>query len=239
MEYLLLLYANENGWNALTPGAQQQQGAAAYKAYTEALQKSGALGGCNRLQPTITATTVRVANGKSQVLDGPYADIEGTARRLLPDRRAGSGCRDRLGGALPRGGPRHDRSAPGLEQSVRRARRCMSPGEGDVHGARARQTRSRVAATASSSPFSRRARAMCRGRRCVVRGVRVGADGLAENGCPANPEAWLLPVARRKVIDGARQRAVGDGSRRTQLTPHRRRARCRGERSAIPTSASR
>jgi hypothetical protein len=28
----------------------------------------------NRLQPTSTATTVRVANGKSQVLDGPYAD---------------------------------------------------------------------------------------------------------------------------------------------------------------------
>lgn len=73
MEYLLLLYANENGWNSLTP-AQQQQGAAAYKAYTEALQKSGALKGSNRLQPTSTATTVRNDNGKAQVLDGPYAD---------------------------------------------------------------------------------------------------------------------------------------------------------------------
>ncbi len=28
----------------------------------------------NRLQPSSAATTVRVANGKSQVLDGPYAD---------------------------------------------------------------------------------------------------------------------------------------------------------------------
>ena len=73
MQYLLLLYANEHGWDALTP-AQQQQGMAAYKAYTEALQKSGALKGSNRLQPASTATTVRNENGKAQVLDGPYAD---------------------------------------------------------------------------------------------------------------------------------------------------------------------
>jgi len=73
MQYLLLLYSNEHGWDSLTP-AQQQQGAAAYKAYTEALQKSGALKGSNRLQPTSTATTVRNENGKAQVLDGPYAD---------------------------------------------------------------------------------------------------------------------------------------------------------------------
>ena len=26
------------------------------------------------------------------------------------------------------------------------------------------------------------------------------------NGCPSNPEAWLLTVARRKVIDSTRQR---------------------------------
>ena len=73
MQYLLMIYSNENGWNSMTP-EQQQQGAAAYKAYTEALQKSGALRGSNRLQPTSTATTVRVSGGKSQVLDGPYAD---------------------------------------------------------------------------------------------------------------------------------------------------------------------
>jgi hypothetical protein len=32
------------------------------------------LAGSNRLQPSAAATTVRIANGKSQVLDGPYAD---------------------------------------------------------------------------------------------------------------------------------------------------------------------
>ena len=73
MQYLLLLYANEGGWNQLTP-EQQEQGKAAYMAYGEALRKAGAFVGSNRLKPIANATTVRIANGKTQVLDGPYAD---------------------------------------------------------------------------------------------------------------------------------------------------------------------
>jgi hypothetical protein len=73
MQYLLMLYVNEAGWPKLSK-AEQEQGMAAYMAYTEALKKAGVLKGTNRLQPSSTATTVRVANGKSQVLDGPYVD---------------------------------------------------------------------------------------------------------------------------------------------------------------------
>ncbi|MBQ4854069.1 YciI family protein [Rhodanobacter sp. B2A1Ga4] len=73
MQYLLMLYAEEGGWSRMSP-AEQEQGIAAYGAYTQALKTAGALAGSNRLQGTTTATTVRVANGKSQVLDGPYAD---------------------------------------------------------------------------------------------------------------------------------------------------------------------
>jgi hypothetical protein len=73
MQFLLLLYSDEAGWSKLTP-AQQEQAEAAYYAYTEALKQAGVLQGLNRLQPASTATTVRVADGKSQVLDGPYAD---------------------------------------------------------------------------------------------------------------------------------------------------------------------
>jgi len=73
MQYMLMLYVNEAGWPRLTK-AEQEQGMAAYMAYTEALTKAGALVGTGRLQTSSTATTVRVANGKSQVLDGPYAD---------------------------------------------------------------------------------------------------------------------------------------------------------------------
>jgi hypothetical protein len=73
MQYLLLLYANEGGWNTLTE-SERKQGEAAYAAYTEALHKAGALAGSNRLQPVSTATTVRLSNGKPDVLDGPYAE---------------------------------------------------------------------------------------------------------------------------------------------------------------------
>lgn len=73
MQYILMTYVQEDGWSKLTK-AEQEQGAAAYMAYSEALKKAGALAGMNRLQGSSAATTVRVANGKSQVLDGPYAD---------------------------------------------------------------------------------------------------------------------------------------------------------------------
>lgn len=73
MQYLLLLYSNESEWGKMTP-AQQEQGVAAYIAYGEALRKAGAFVGSNRLQGVSSATTVRVKDGKSQVLNGPYAD---------------------------------------------------------------------------------------------------------------------------------------------------------------------
>jgi hypothetical protein len=73
MQYLLMLYSNENAWGTMTK-TQQEQGIAAYGAYTQALIEAGAMKGSNRLRPTSDATTVRVADGKSQVLDGPYAD---------------------------------------------------------------------------------------------------------------------------------------------------------------------
>jgi hypothetical protein len=73
MQYILMLYVNEAGWRNLTK-AEQEQGVAAYMAYSEALKKAGVFKGTNRLQPSSVATTVRIADGKSQVLDGPYAD---------------------------------------------------------------------------------------------------------------------------------------------------------------------
>lgn len=73
MQYLLMLYSDESGWGKMTK-AQQEEGYAAYMAYTEALKKSGAWVGSNRLQPVATATTVKNTNGKAQVLDGPYVD---------------------------------------------------------------------------------------------------------------------------------------------------------------------
>ena len=73
MQYLLMLYSNETAWPKMTK-AEQEEGVAAYQAYTEALKNAGVYKGSNRLQPTAAATTVRLADGKPQVLDGPYID---------------------------------------------------------------------------------------------------------------------------------------------------------------------
>lgn len=73
MQYLLTLYSDETGWDKMTP-EQQQQGVAAYRAYTEALKSAGVLVGSNRLRPSATATTLHAVDGKTQVLDGPYAE---------------------------------------------------------------------------------------------------------------------------------------------------------------------
>jgi hypothetical protein len=75
MQYLLLLHSTETAWDAMSD-AQKQEGVAAYAAYTEALRKADVLVGSNRLQPVSTATTVHVENGKTRVLNGPYAEIK-------------------------------------------------------------------------------------------------------------------------------------------------------------------
>src|SRR5438067_7266622 len=73
MQYMLMIYVNEAGWPKLSK-AEQEQGMAAYTAYTEALTKAGVFRSTNRLGPSAAATTVRALNGKPQVLDGPYTD---------------------------------------------------------------------------------------------------------------------------------------------------------------------
>ena len=75
MQYMLLIYGNEAGLQSASK-AEVDQRMAAYGAYTEAMTKAGVIAGGNRLQHSTSATTVRVANGKTQVLDGPYAETK-------------------------------------------------------------------------------------------------------------------------------------------------------------------
>jgi hypothetical protein len=69
MKYLFMIYVDEK---AVADRAQK----AAYGAYTEAMSKAGIIRGGERLEPTSSATTVRVAGGKTQVLNGPYAETK-------------------------------------------------------------------------------------------------------------------------------------------------------------------
>ena len=73
MKYLVMIYASEAEEAKIVPeemGKLMQ----AYHAYSEALVKAGAMQGSERLRPIADATSVRVRNGKTEVLNGPYAE---------------------------------------------------------------------------------------------------------------------------------------------------------------------
>ena len=73
MKYLLMIYGNEAA-EADVPPAARQQVMAAYMAYSQALVTAGVMVGGERLRPSSAATRVRTGSGKTEVLDGPYAD---------------------------------------------------------------------------------------------------------------------------------------------------------------------
>ena len=75
MQYLLLIHSDEK---AIQSATQEETGSilAAYGAYMKAMADAGVSKGGQRLRPTSTATTVRVLNGKTQVLNGPYAEVK-------------------------------------------------------------------------------------------------------------------------------------------------------------------
>lgn len=75
MKFMLLIYADEVAANAATP-ADTRTMSPEYTAYNEALLKAGALLAGSRLRPTSDATSVRVRNGKTELLDGPYAETK-------------------------------------------------------------------------------------------------------------------------------------------------------------------
>ena len=73
MKYLLMIHTSE-AEEAAMPAAELGQVMQAYGAYTDALIKAGVMKGANRLRPSTDATSVRVRAGKTEVLNGPYAE---------------------------------------------------------------------------------------------------------------------------------------------------------------------
>ena len=75
MQYLLLIYGNESAM-LKAPKEASSQTIAAYTAYTQTMKDAGVHRASNRLRPTAEATTVRTANGKTSVADGPFAETK-------------------------------------------------------------------------------------------------------------------------------------------------------------------
>ena len=107
MQYLLLVYANENAvLNA--PKETVNEMMAAYRAYIEAMKKAGVWVASSRLRPTSEATTVRIPNGKKSVLNGPFAETK-----------------EQLGGFLLI-------EAPDLDAALSWAARCPGAAHGSI-----------------------------------------------------------------------------------------------------------
>ena len=75
MRYLCLIYDNEKAWQQMSE-ADMQKGMAEYNAFTQSIKKSGNYVGGEALQPTTTAASVRVRNGKVSTTDGPYVETK-------------------------------------------------------------------------------------------------------------------------------------------------------------------
>jgi hypothetical protein len=78
MKYLLTIYVEEGGrtdWDDISPAdaaAQMQK----WNDYSQAAAAAGKLLGGEGLQPTATATTVRLAGGERVLSDGPFAETK-------------------------------------------------------------------------------------------------------------------------------------------------------------------
>jgi hypothetical protein len=75
MRYALLIYASEQDWANQTE-EQSQAVNQEYMAFTKDIVDRGLMAGGEALQPTATATTVRVRDGETLTTDGPFAETK-------------------------------------------------------------------------------------------------------------------------------------------------------------------
>jgi|SRR5687767_10379598 len=75
MQYLILIYEDEKGFAGLS---EEEMGKVfgEYMAYSKEMALAGVMKAGASLQPTPTATTVRVKNGKTTTTDGPFAETK-------------------------------------------------------------------------------------------------------------------------------------------------------------------
>jgi len=73
MKFLLTIYNDERRWLDASP-EEVGQIMAAYEAFGRAAAEAGVLVGGEGLEPTSTATTVRVRDSETLTTDGPFAE---------------------------------------------------------------------------------------------------------------------------------------------------------------------
>jgi len=72
MQYLLMIFRDEKTAQFAADGEMSKE----YGDFTQGIIKSGHFRAGDALEPTRTATTVRVRNGKTVTTDGPFAETK-------------------------------------------------------------------------------------------------------------------------------------------------------------------
>ncbi len=75
MKYLCLIYSDETIWPRLSKPETDEM-MSEYLAFTASIKESGHHLANNRLQPTRSATSIRLRNGKLSTTDGPFAETK-------------------------------------------------------------------------------------------------------------------------------------------------------------------
>lgn len=75
MQYLALIYADEDAWASLSED-ERQRWYGEYRGFAEDATAAGVMRGGEELERTTTATTVRVREGEELVTDGPFAELK-------------------------------------------------------------------------------------------------------------------------------------------------------------------
>ncbi len=208
MKYMLLIYGNEAGMQSATK-EQMGQMFAAYGAYTEAMKKAGAFVAGDPLQPSATASTVRVNGGGSKVLNGPYADTKEQLGGVLHRRCTRPRRRTVLGFALPRCQCRHAGSPPDHGDVSRAFRGRMTVPHGSDTPRAAAERVARQSYGKLVAFLAARTRDVAGAEDALSEAFATALTEWPTTGIPRSPEAWLLAVARRKSIDALRRHKTG------------------------------
>ena len=75
MQYLMLIYDSEAGWEKMSP-ADQGKMYEEYGKFSSEVKAAGKYVAGHQLKPVATATTVRVRDGKRVTTDGPFAETK-------------------------------------------------------------------------------------------------------------------------------------------------------------------
>ncbi len=76
MQYLLMIHGDEKAMQAALARSKGSDARGLWRLYQGDIRRRRGQLPAQRLHPTSTATTVRVKNGKTQVLNGPYAEVK-------------------------------------------------------------------------------------------------------------------------------------------------------------------